>query len=163
MFKVYETSELTVQLKNGRSTLAKFMASATSCSARILACCCYCDRFGTVVRMVTEDAGKTAQALAAEGFLSTMDNVVLVRTQNSPAAAARIGISLAWANVQVHYSYSSWDEENQSAVVFKTADDAGAARLLRAQVGRSASYAPGSRGDRAKRSGVRLELQPLAA
>jgi len=163
MFRVCEMIELTVHLKNGRSTLAKFMASATSCSARILACCCYCDRYGTVVRLVTEDAEKTAQALAAEGIACTRDRVVLVYTENSPTAPARIGASLAWANVQVLYSYSSWDEDDHSAVVFKTADNAGAVRLLRAQAAESASRTPESRGDHAKHSTVKLETQRLAA
>ncbi len=159
MLRICEMMELTVHLKDGTSTLGKFMASATSCSARILACCSYCDRFGTVVRVVTEDAEKTAQALAAEGIGCRKDSVVLIHTQSSPTAAARVGTLLALADIQVLYSYSSWDEENLWAVVFKTADDARATRLLRAQAGGSGSYLPDSLADHADRCGVKLETQ----
>ena len=159
MFNVCSMIELTVRLVGGESTLGKFMASATNCSARVLACCSYCDRFGTIVRVVTEDAEKTADALAAEGIGCRKDSVVVIRTQSSLAATVRVGTLLSQANIQVLYSYSSWDEENYWTAVFKTADDARAARRLLAQASESASGVPNILGDTPNPSRVRLETQ----
>jgi hypothetical protein len=163
MFTVRETIELTVHLRDGPGSLGRFMASATSCSARVLASCCYCDRSGTVVRLVTDNAEKTARALAAEGFGCARDTVVVVQTECSPRAVARIVGLLARANVPVLYSYLSWDEKDLTALVFKTADDAIAARLVRAQASGAASYIPDSPADGVKRHGVELELRPQTA
>ena len=163
MFTVCEMIELTVHLQGGAGPLGKFMASATSCRAPILACCSYCDRSGTVVRLVTEDAKKTAQALAAEGISCTRDSVVLIQAESSPTAAARMGTLLALTNIPVLYSYSSWNEEYFGAVVFKTADDARAARLLQTQAGGAASHMPDSRDHNKKQCGVTRGLQAQAA
>jgi hypothetical protein len=130
MFTVCETIELTAHLQDGSGTLGEFMVSATRCRARILACCVYCDRFGTVVRLVTEDAKETARALAAEGIGCGTDSVVLMRGESPIAVAGRVGRLLALTKIPVLYSYSSWDETNLGAVVFKTADNARVARLL---------------------------------
>jgi hypothetical protein len=152
MFKVSRMIELTARLMDGEDTLGNFMASATNCSARVLACCSHCDRFGTIVRVVTEDAEKTADALAAQGIACRRNSVVVIHTQSSFAAAAQVETSLALANIPVLYSYSSWDEENHWRVVFKTADDARAVRRLQAQASQSTTCMPNILGDTAKES-----------
>ena len=160
MFAVGRMIELSVHLPEGPGLLGKFMASATSCSARILASCCYCDRSGTVVRLVTEDPEKTARALAAVGIGCTKTTVVLIQAESSPTAAARIGAALARANVPMLYSYLSFDEGNFSATVLKTADDARALSLLRAEAGGAVLAMP-DRQAGACRAGS--ETQSLAA
>lgn len=163
MFTVCEMIELTVHLQSGPGTLGEFMASATNCRARILAFCWYCDRCGTVVRLVTENARETARALTAEGIGCTRDNVVLIQAGSSPTVAARVGTLLALTDIPVLYSYSSWDEANLGAVVFKTADNARAARVLRAQAGGVGSPVPDSHDDNRRHSGDTRSLQAQAA
>jgi hypothetical protein len=159
MFKVSRMVELTVRLMDGENTLGNFMASAANCTARVLACCSHCDRSGTIVRVVTEDAEKTAEALAAQGIACRRNSVVVIHTQSSPSAAARVETLLALADIPILYSYSSWDEENHWRIVFKTADDVRAVRRLQAQASQSATCVPNILGEAAKPARVKLETQ----
>ena len=133
IFTVCQTSELTVGLRDSAGELGKFIATATSCSARVLACRSYHHRFSTTVRVVTEDAEKTARALAAEGIACTRGSIVLIQAENSPAAVVRVRTLLALSDIPLLYWYCSWSEQNSWAVAFKTADDSRAAHVLLAR------------------------------
>jgi len=122
--------EIAVHLNGKPAAVGKVMVVATAPNVEILASCFYWGRNGAVVRLVTADPQKTAQALTSAGFQCQTDSVLLIGLQKKPGVAAQTGVQLAVAGIDMLYSYVSWSERNQAFAVFKTADDDRALRVL---------------------------------
>ena len=127
-------TEVVVHLNNEPTSVGEVMVAATAPHVDILASCFYWSRDGAVMRLVTEDPQKTAEALAAAGFSCATASVLLIGLQQQPGVAARIGIQLAAAGIAVRHSYVSWTEHNEAFAVLKTTDDDRALRLLQGEV-----------------------------
>jgi hypothetical protein len=123
-------TEIVVHLKNEPASIGEVTVAATSPNVEILASCFYWQRNGAVVRLVSEDPARTAQALARAGFQYQTDSVLLIGLQERPGIAARTGLLLATAGIAVSYSYVSRTDRHKAFAVFKTTDDDRALRLL---------------------------------
>jgi len=123
-------TEIVVHLKNEPASIGEVTVAATTPNVEILASCFYWHRNGAVVRLVSEDPARTAQALARAGFQFQTDSVLLIGLQEMPGIAARTGLLLATAGIAVSYSYVSWTDRHKAFAVFKTTDDNRALRLL---------------------------------
>jgi hypothetical protein len=122
--------EIILHLNNEPASVGKVMVAATTPNVEILASCFYWQRDGAVVRLVSEDARKTAQALAAAGFQYQTDSVLLIGLHELPGVAAQAGLLLATAGIAVSYSYVSWTNHHEVFAVFKTTDDDRALKVL---------------------------------
>jgi hypothetical protein len=81
--------------------------AATAPNFEILASFFCWERNGAVVRLVTADPQKTAQALSSAGFQCQTDSVLLIGLQKKPGVAAQTGVQLEAAGIDVRYSYVS--------------------------------------------------------
>ncbi|HTS17381.1 MAG TPA: hypothetical protein VMP11_07405 [Verrucomicrobiae bacterium] len=125
--------EIVVHLNNEPTAVSRVMVSAATPNAEILASCFHWGRDGAVVRLVTEDAEKTEQALARTGFRYQTGSVLLIGLGETPGMAAATVLLLAQAGINVSYSYVSCTSDHQAIAVFKTTDDDRAARLLQVE------------------------------
>jgi hypothetical protein len=90
----------------------------------------YCNRDGVVLLLVTTDAVRTSQVLEAAGFQCVARPVVLIGPINRSGWADPIGLELAYAGIEVQYSYTSHRERDRHYLVFKTSDDDRAIQVL---------------------------------
>jgi hypothetical protein len=125
-------TEIVVHLNNAPASVGKVTVAATTPNVEILASCFYWQQDGTIVRLVSEDPPKTAQALARAGFQYQTDSVLLIGLEEMPGVAARTTLLLAADGIGVSYSYVSWTDHHEAFAVFKTTDDDRALRLLQA-------------------------------
>ena len=130
MKSIHKQVEIVVHLNNEPASVGKVMVAATTPNVEIFASCFCWQRDGAVVRLVTEDARKTAQALAAAGFQYETDSVLLIGLRESPGVAAQAGLLLSAAGITVSHSYVSWTDHHEAFAVFKTTDDDRALRVL---------------------------------
>ena len=127
---VREATEIVVHLNNEPASISKATVAATSPNVEILASCLYWQPDGAVLRLVSEDPPKTAQALARAGFLCQSDSVLLMGLNEMPGASARTTLLLAAAEIAVSHRYTSWSDRREGLAVFKTTDDNRALRFL---------------------------------
>ena len=127
---VREATEIVVHLNNEPASISKAAVAATTPNVEILASCLYWQSDGAVMRLVSEDPPKTAQALARAGFLWQSDSVLLMGLNETPGASARTTLLLAAAGIAVSYGYVSWSNRREGLAVFKTTDDNRALRFL---------------------------------
>ena len=122
--------EITVRTITQPSLLGKLMAITVSCGAEVLAANSYLDGDQTVVKLVTEDAIRTTDALQAAGFDCKSNPIVLVETPDKPGLPALLNNKLVRAGVNVLYTYLFRTDSGLSYVVFKTTDDIRAIYIL---------------------------------
>lgn len=125
-----EATEIVVHLNNEPASISKAAVAATTPNVEILASCLYWQSDGAVMRLVSEDPPKTAQALARAGFLCQSDSVLLMGLNETPGASARTTLLLAADGIAVSYGYVSWSNRREGLAVFKTTDDNRALRFL---------------------------------
>jgi hypothetical protein len=116
-------TEITVRAASQPAILSRLMATTACCGSEVLAACSYSDGAATVVKLVTQDARRTANALRAAGFECKSNPVILVETPNKPGLTATLGAKLTGAGINILYSYSLQSESHQTCLVFKTTDD----------------------------------------
>ena len=122
--------EITVRTITQPSLLGKLMAITVSCGAEVLAANSYLDGDQTVVKLVTEDAIRTTDALQAAGFDCKSNPIVLVEAPDKPGLPAVLSSKLASAGVNVLYTYLFRSDHELTYVVFKTTDDIRAIYIL---------------------------------
>ena len=122
--------EITVRTASQPAILGRLMATSVSCGSEVLAACSYWDGAATVVRLVTQDAQRTANALRAAGFECKSNPIVLVEIPDKPGLTAAIGARLTGAGIRILYSYSLQSEGGRTRAVFKTTDDDRAIYML---------------------------------
>jgi hypothetical protein len=96
----------------------------------ILAMRSYGDREGDVTLLISSDVPKTLRALQASGLRCKTNPVVLVGPLARPGLAAPIGSQLVAVGIEVQYSYSSQKQPRQHYLVFRTASDERACRVI---------------------------------
>jgi hypothetical protein len=127
---VREATEIVVHIKNAPASISKAAVAATTPNVEILASCLYWQSDGAVMRLVSEDPPKTAEALARAGFECQTHSVLLMGLNEIPGACARTTLLLAADGIAVSYWYVSWSDSHEGLAVFKTTDDNRALRFL---------------------------------
>jgi hypothetical protein len=122
--------EITVRTVNQPALMGRLIALTVSCGAEVLAASSYWDGDETVVKLVTEDAFRTARALQAAGFNCRSNPVVLVETPDKPGLPEFLSDKLIGEGVNILYTYSFRSDRELNYVVFKTTDDNRAIYIL---------------------------------
>ncbi len=122
--------EITVRTIDQPALLGKLMAITVSCGSEVLAASSYWDGKEMVVKLVTEDALRTTDALQAAGFDCKSDPVVLVEMPDKPGLPTLLSNKLARAGVNVLYTYLFRSDRQLTYLVFKTTDDIRAIYIL---------------------------------
>jgi hypothetical protein len=97
---------------------------------RVLVHHVYRTRNGAVVLLVADQPERAKVALDSAGYRWKINPVVMVRAADRSGAAARLGVRLFEAGVDILYSYTSSADGNKVCAVFKTTDDNRALRAL---------------------------------
>lgn len=122
--------EITVRTVNQPALMGKLMAITVSCGSEVLAACSYWDGSETVVKLVTESAVRTLNALRAAGFECRSNPVVLVEVPDKAGVAEFLSDKLLGAGLNILHTYSFRSDRDLDYVVFKTTDDHRAVYIL---------------------------------
>src|SRR5258708_17271921 len=118
--KARKEVELSVRVGNRPGALGGVLASVAKHGVNILAYCTYSDGNDLIVLLITDNALAAKEALQTAGFSCKANSVVLVGASDEVGAAARIGMHLGMAGVEILYSYASSSGCDQFVAVFKT-------------------------------------------
>jgi hypothetical protein len=122
--------ELAVRVGNRPAALGGVLASVAKHGVNVLAYCTYSDGDDLIVLLITDNALTAKEALQTAGFSCKANSVVLVGASDEVGAAARIGMHLGMAGVEILYSYASSSGGDQFVAVFKTTNDERAIQAL---------------------------------
>ena len=110
--------------------LADIAEAMRLAGVNILAISAYERDGGAKFLMVTSDNAKATEALADLGGDIREKSIVIVDMPNTPGALEVAARKIADAGINIEYSYGTAGAADMATVVFKTADDEQAARLL---------------------------------
>jgi hypothetical protein len=130
MAKARKHVELAVRVGNSPDALGKVLAAVAARGVNVLAYCTYSERDDLVILLVTDNVLAAKDELQCAGFSCKANSVVLVGASDEVGAAARIGVHLGMAGVEILYSYASSSGGDQFVAVFKTNDDERAIQAL---------------------------------
>lgn len=130
MAKAKKEVELAVRVGNGPAALGGVLAAVANHGINVLAYCTYSDGDDLIVLLITDNAFAAKEALQAAGFSCKANSVVLVGASDEVGAAARIGMHLGMAGIEILYSYASSSGGDQFVAVFKTTNDERAIQAL---------------------------------
>ena len=128
--KARKEVELAVRVGNRPAALGGVLASVARHGVNVLAYCTYSDGDDLIVLLITDNALAAKEALQTAGFSCKANSVVLVGASDEVGAAARIGMHLGMAGVEILYSYASSSGGDQFVAVFKTTNDERAIQAL---------------------------------
>ncbi len=130
MSKARKEVELAVRVGNRPAALGEVLAAVANHSVNVLAYCTYSDGNDLIVLLITDNALAAKEALQTAGFSCKANSVVLVGASDEVGAAARIGMHLGMAGIEILYSYASSSGGDQFVAVFKTNNDEDAIQAL---------------------------------
>jgi hypothetical protein len=128
--KARKEVELAVRVGNRPAALGGVLAAVADHGVNVLAYCTYSDGEDLIVLLITDNAFAAKEALQAAGFSCKANSVVLVGASDEVGAAARIGMHLGMAGLEILYSYASSSGGDQFVAVFKTDNDERAIQAL---------------------------------
>jgi hypothetical protein len=128
--KARKEVELAVRVGNKPAALGAVLAAVANHNVNVLAYCTYSDGNDLIVLLIIDDALAAKEALQAAGFSCKANSVVLVGASDEVGAAARIGMHLGMAGIEILYSYASSGGGDHFVAVFKTTDDERAIQTL---------------------------------
>jgi hypothetical protein len=128
--KAKKEVELAVRVGNRPAALGGVLAAVANHGVNVLAYCTYSDGDDLIVLLITDNAHAAKEALQTAGFSCKANSVVLVGASDEVGAAARIGMHLGMAGIEILYSYASSSGGDQFVVVFKTTNDERAIQAL---------------------------------
>lgn len=128
--KARKEVELSVRVGNKSAALGGVLAAVANHGVNVLAYCTYSDGDDLIVLLITDNALAAKEAIHAAGFSCKANSVILVGASDEVGAAARIGMHLGVAGVEILYSYASSSGGDQFVAVFKTTDDEYAIQAL---------------------------------
>lgn len=141
------TKQITVFLENKPGRLANVLSALAREKVNITALSVMDKHEHSVLRIVTDDAAKTAQMIQSLNTPYTEAEVLVVELRNQPGALAHVCEILAAEHVNIDYAYCSSGGRNGKVIgVFKVSNAEKAIRVL-------------SQGS--NNSGRRLERRPL--
>lgn len=130
MAKAKKEVELAVRVGNRPAALGGVLAAVANHGVNVLAYCTYSDGDDLIVLLITDNALAAKEALQTAAFSCKANSVVLVGASDEVGAAARIGMHLGMAGIEILYSYASSSGGDQFVVVFKTTNDERAIQAL---------------------------------
>src|SRR5260370_37725486 len=127
-----ETSkQITVFLENKPGRLANVLSALARDKVNITALSVMDKHEHSVLRIVTDDAAKTAQIIQSLNTPSTEADVLAVELRNQPGALAHVCEVLAAEHVNIDYAYCSSGGRNGKVIgVFKVSTSEKAMRVL---------------------------------
>ena len=132
MAKARKEVELSVRIGNRPAALGAVLAAVAGHGVNVLAYCTYSDGDDLIILLITDNALSAKEALQLSGFTCKANSVVLVGASDEVGAAARIGMHLGVAGIEILYSYASSAGGDHFVAVFKTTDDELAIQALEA-------------------------------
>ena len=130
MAKAKKEVELAVRVGNRPAALGGVLAAVANHGVNVLAYCTYSDGDDLIVLLITDNALAAKEALQTAAFSCKANSVVLVGASDEVGAAARIGMHLGMAGIEILYSYASSSGGDQLVAVFKTTNDERAIQAL---------------------------------
>ena len=130
MAKAKKEVELAVRVGNRPAALGGVLAAVANHGGNVLAYCTYSDGDDLIVLLITDNALAAKEALQTAAFSCKANSVVLVGASDEVGAAARIGMHLGMAGIEILYSYASSSGGDQFVAVFKTTNDERAIQAL---------------------------------
>jgi hypothetical protein len=128
--KARKEVELAVRVGNRPAALGGVLAAVANHGVNVLAYCTYSDGNDLIVLLITDNALAAKESLQMAGFSCKANSVVLVGASDEVGAAARIGMHLGMAGIEILYSYASSSGGDQFVAVFKTNNDERAIQSL---------------------------------
>ena len=123
--------QITVFLENKPGRLAKVLADLAHEKVNIIALTVMDRHEHSVLRLVTDDADKTAKVVAALNTPYTESEVLLVDLRNQPGALAHVCEILAAEHISIEYAYCSSGGRNGKVYgIFKVSNLDKAQRVL---------------------------------
>src|ERR1035441_6498276 len=115
--KARKEVELAVRVGNRPAALGGVLSSVAKDGVNVLAYCTYSDGDDLIVLLITDNALAAKEALQTAGFSCKANSVVLVGASDEVGAAARIGMHLEMAGLEILYSYASSSGADQFVAV----------------------------------------------
>lgn len=124
--------ELLVKTKNRVGMMAEVTEAIGSSGVNITALNAFgIGKDNAMFRIVTSDNAKAINAIKAKKFEVSEKNVVSVKLENKPGAAADVGQKLEKAGIDINYIYgSTCDCGGPSIIVFDCSDNKKAVEIL---------------------------------
>ncbi len=121
--------QLSFTLPNKVGLLAEVTIFIAAAKINIEAICAYEMEDEGCFMLITNNTAKTKKILLNMGAEVEMDDVIMVEMPNKPGQIHRAAKKISDAGIDVHYVYGS-PARGKMTIIFKTADDKKAIRLL---------------------------------
>ena len=133
------TKQITVFLENKPGRLANVLSALAREKVNITALSVMDKHEHSVLRLVSDDAAKTAQVVQSLNTPYTEADVLAVELRNQPGALAHVCEVLAAEHVNIDYAYCSSGGRNGKVIgVFKVSNSEKAIRVLSQSTNNSA-------------------------
>ena len=121
--------QLSFTLPNKVGLLAEVTIFIAAAKINIEAICAYEMEDEGCFMLITNNTAKTRKILLNMGAEVETDDVIMVEMPNKPGQIHRAAKKISDADIDVHYVYGS-PARGKMTIIFKTADDKKAIRLL---------------------------------
>jgi hypothetical protein len=121
--------QLSVTMPNKVGLLAEVTIFIAAAKINIEAICAYEMEDEGCFMLITSNTAKTKKILLNMGAEVETDDVIMVEMPNKPGQIHRVAKKISDAGIDVHYVYGS-PARGKMTIIFKTADDRKAIRLL---------------------------------
>ncbi len=122
--------EIHATVENKVGLLADATDKVKDAGVNITGLCAWVEGDKGHLRMVTADSDRVCQAVSPLMETCEMDEVVTVKTANTPGALNEIARKLADAGINIELIYATVTDEPEATVILKTSDNAKAAEIL---------------------------------
>jgi hypothetical protein len=124
MLKTKPAKEVTVRLQNEIGALDAVAKTIADKGINILAVCTWVEGAQAVVRLVTDDSVRAADALRARNFETREMDVLVMEAAHKPGMLRRITEKLAKDELDIHHFYATANMmQETSFVVLATANN----------------------------------------
>jgi hypothetical protein len=128
---VERAKQITVFLENKPGRLANVLSALARDKVNIIALSVMDKHEHGVLRVVTDDAAKSAQVIQAMNTPCTESDVILVELRNQPGALAHVCETLAAEHIAIEYAYCSSGGRNGKVFgIFKVSNAEKASKIL---------------------------------
>jgi hypothetical protein len=121
--------QISFTLPNKVGLLAEVTIFIAAAKINIEAICAYEMEDEGCFMLITNNTAKTKKILLNMGAEVETDDVIMVEMPNKPGQIHRVAKKISDADIDVHYVYGS-PARGKMTIIFKTADDKKAIRLL---------------------------------
>jgi len=121
--------QLSFTMPNKIGLLAEVTIFIAAAKINIEAICAYEMEDEGCFMLITSNTAKTKKILLNMGAEVETDEVIMVEMPNKPGQIHRVAKKISDAGIDVHYIYGS-PARGKMTIIFKTADDRKAIRLL---------------------------------